>query len=216
MEKSQIIIDLFGNIIKVTDLDAAIEQAAGGRGVDVNCTPYTIDGEMHVDIKGREHESVKIGQHWSDMHMKLVALANDVTITCTLECNSHGYDDYKILNHPLANRLCVPFDVKDGDMINTYYGQSSKMTIPWKTNVLSTILQGYESYAICEGVILDDMVVEPDEHMSNWTQICESCQDKHPRLKRFVQETAPGICGVQGCNNPEGDNTRYLSIHKVK
>jgi hypothetical protein len=212
------ILDIFGNKIIVTNIREATLQAGGGRGIDnVNFTPHIKDEYgFNKDISGREHESITAGQYWTDMHMKLLHLAKGHTVTCTLECNSNGYDDYTIINQPLVKRLCVPFDVKEGDLINTYYGESSKMTIPWKNDVITTILNGYKTYAICEGVVLDDMVIESDDDRANWTQVCESCQEKHPRLKRFVQERAPGICGVQGCNNPEGENTRYLSILKVK
>jgi hypothetical protein len=69
------IIDLFGNSIKVTNIEEAIRQASGGQHIDnVNFTPFEIVNGRTRDIKGREHESVPAGEYWTDMLNKLETL----------------------------------------------------------------------------------------------------------------------------------------------
>lgn len=69
------IIDLFGNSIKVTDIEEAIRQASGGQYIDnVNFIPFEIVNGHSRDIKGREHESVPAGEYWKDMLKKLETL----------------------------------------------------------------------------------------------------------------------------------------------
>ncbi|MEF1335434.1 hypothetical protein REH81_01365 [Vibrio rotiferianus] len=70
------IVDLYGNQIEVTDLDAAIDQAKGGSEVnDIYQTPFSIDSlGISTPIPGRENERHSVGEYWSDALNKLQAL----------------------------------------------------------------------------------------------------------------------------------------------
>lgn len=65
------ITDLFDNKLEVTDIDAAITQAEGGVGVEVNVSPFVIVNGISHDIEGREHELVSMSDYWQDVLKKL-------------------------------------------------------------------------------------------------------------------------------------------------
>ena len=53
---------------------------------------------------------------------------------------SHGYRDYDILdNEHGIHRVKVPFNVKDGDIINVYSGESRKNGFVWKKDLKTTL-----------------------------------------------------------------------------
>ncbi|AIW22433.1 hypothetical protein F0267_01975 [Vibrio coralliilyticus] len=70
------IVDLYGNQIEVTDLEAAIDQAKGGSKVnDIYQTPFSIDSQgVSTPISGKENERHSVGEYWSDALKKLRAL----------------------------------------------------------------------------------------------------------------------------------------------
>lgn len=50
-------------------------------------------------------------------------------------------------------------------------------------------------------IIFDD-VTDADEGLKLWSQICQSCVDKHNIDSKCLDEgTGHGICGVEGCDN---------------
>lgn len=59
------------------------------------------------------------------------------------------------------------------------------------------------------GVKFDDF--EDNDPSGNWSQICSSCQSKHPQLNPLLNDHGQGICGVVGCNNEYADDTVYIN-----
>jgi hypothetical protein len=50
-----------------------------------------------------------------------------------------------------------------------------------------------------KGVMFDDVTKE-DEY-NDWSQICQSCVDRHKVDKNCLDDAGQGICGVEGCEN---------------
>lgn len=68
------ITDLFGNNIKITNVDEAMMQARSGIKVDFCTSPFeVVNGHSQV-IKGRESETVFLSAYWQDVLTKLKAI----------------------------------------------------------------------------------------------------------------------------------------------
>ena len=67
-------------------------------------------------------------------------------------------------------------------------------------------------------IIFDDVVIESKEQ--SWSQICQSCIDKHKlkkgRYKNYsIDDHGSGICGVEGCENgiETDEETFYIDFN---
>lgn len=60
-----------------------------------------------------------------------------------------------------------------------------------------------------EGVVFADVV---KDDVSRWSQICGSCQSKHPALEVYQSQLGSGVCGVVGCQSPDGQHTRHINL----
>jgi hypothetical protein len=140
------IIDLYGNEIKISDIEAAITQAKGGVGGTSTQIPFRLTNGLSEDIKGREDERSTLGEYWADALVKLQNIKKGISITSVLTCNKRGYNDYDILNHPLIHRAKVVPGLKKGEVFNVYYGESSKMGVAWKGELLLSLIES----GICE------------------------------------------------------------------
>lgn len=51
----------------------------------------------------------------------------------------HGYKDYDVIGHKTLRRLKVPNNVKNGDIINMYYGESTKSGLKWENDIVTSM-----------------------------------------------------------------------------
>jgi len=146
---NQTIIDLYGNTIEITHLEDAISQAKGGSSVTVTQSPFSLESGNSVDIKGREDELSTLGEYWTDALEKLNNLKKGIETTWSLACNKYGFNEYDV-THPIIHRAKVLHGIKNGDIFNAYYGESSKTGLVWQGTLTQSIndawyaVQGYK------------------------------------------------------------------------
>jgi len=161
------ILDLYGNKITVTDIEAAIQQAKGGSGIDsVNQSPFKLVNGISQEIEGREDEHSTVGEYWSDALVKLNNLKTGIKTTCVLTCNKNGFNDYDILEHETIRRACVPHGIKKGEMFNVYYGENSKTGIIWRDQLIKSLHDAtlvFNGYCVRYNGLYNEFQVTHDE-----------------------------------------------------
>jgi hypothetical protein len=138
------IIDLYGNSIEVTNLADAIAQAKCIKSSPFKETPFTIVNGNREEIKGRENETLTVGDYWVDALEKLNNLENGTETTWSLACKHPTFNDFHV-THPIINRVKVPHLIKSGDIFNAYYGQSSKTGLIWQGSLTKSINDAWYS-----------------------------------------------------------------------
>lgn len=61
-----------------------------------------------------------------------------------LVSKEHGFDDFNVTGRDELRRICVLHSTKKGDLVNVYFGESSKRGAVWKGTVEATLNQFVE------------------------------------------------------------------------
>ena len=63
-----------------------------------------------------------------------------------------------------------------------------------------------------KGIIFDDFTKNDDG--SCWSQACINCQRKIQKElgENVIDDHGGGACGLSGCSNQDGEETRYINI----
>ncbi|GIC77640.1 hypothetical protein [Moritella sp. F3] len=161
------ILDLYGNKITVTDIEAAIKQAKGGSGIDeISQRPFKLVNGISREIEDREDEYSTVGEYWSDALVKLINLKTGIKTTCVLTCNKHGFNDYDILEHETIRRACVPHGIKKGETFNVYYDESSKSGVIWGGELIESLHDAtlvFNGYGVRYNALYNEFQVTHDE-----------------------------------------------------
>jgi hypothetical protein len=56
-----------------------------------------------------------------------------------LVTREHGYLDYDIEGCPPVHRVCIPLNIKQGDIFNVYCDDCVKVGRPWKGSVEASL-----------------------------------------------------------------------------
>lgn len=59
----------------------------------------------------------------------------NTAIVTSLHASSNGFHDYDVIGHTLLRRVAIPHGIKEGEMFNVYYGESSKAGAVWRGGI---------------------------------------------------------------------------------